>query len=391
MNRVPTPSRQRLTELFLDLARVPSPSRREREVADIITAFLGKLGMTVHEDDTGSHTGGEAGNIWCTVDGEVSAPNLALGAHMDTVEPTEEIQPVLDAEGVFRNTRATILGADDKAAIAALLHATELLVATREPFPSYELFFTVSEESGLVGAKHLGEHVFASPLAAVFDSSGPVGGITVKAPSQQGLQAVFRGRAAHAGVEPERGRSAIQAAAKAIAAMNLGRIDDETSANIGVIKGGVASNIIPDLCEVRGECRSHDEEKLVRVASAMVDALHEGAAQTGVDVEINLVHEYRAFTLSERSAVVRLSKAALAALDLHARVVTGGGGSDANVLNARGLPTVNLNAGMMQVHSPDEYLALDDLERLCSLMLQMIRLAPEFVPRATIAASRAHD
>ena len=240
-----------------------------------------------------------------------------------------------------------------------------------------------------MGAKHLGE-VLASPLAAVFDSCGAVGGITAKAPSQQGLHAIFRGRAAHSGVEPERGRSAIQAAAKAIAAMSLGRIDEETSANIGVINGGVATNIVPELCEIEGECRSHDDEKLAHIAAAMVDAIQEGAAQMGVDVDISLVHEYRAFALTGRSPVVRLSKAAISALGIEPRMQTAGGGSDANVLNARGLPTVNLDAGMMQVHSADEYVTLDDLERLCSLVLQLVALAPEYGPRER-AAGGGHE
>jgi tripeptide aminopeptidase len=300
---------------------------------------------------------------------------------MDTVAPTDDIEPVLE-DGVFRNTRSTILGADDKAAIASLLHATELLKHSGLPFPSFELFFTVSEEIGLVGAKHMGTHVLMSPLAAVFDASGPVGGITVKAPSQQGLTATFRGRAAHAGVEPERGRSAIEAAARAIAAMSLGRIDEETSANIGIIRGGVATNIVPELCEVQGECRSHDDEKLAHVAASMVDALQEGAAHAGVDVDVSLTHEYRAFALSGRSPVVRLSKAAIMAVGLEPVLKTGGGGSDANILNARGLPTVNLDAGMMQVHSQDEYITLEDLERLCAVAINLITLAPEYAPRA---------
>jgi tripeptide aminopeptidase len=391
MSTVPTPSRERLTELFLQLTRLRSPSRDERLVADAVVAHLASLGVAVHEDATGSAIGGNTGNIWCTVRGEGPAPHLAMGAHMDTVEPTDALEPVLE-DGVFRNSRRTILGADDKAALAALLHATELLKGSGLPFPSYELFFTVSEETGLVGAKHMGPNVLTSPLAAVFDASGPVGGITVKAPSQQGLTATFHGRAAHAGVEPERGRSAIQAAAKAIAAMSLGRLDDETSANIGVIHGGVATNIVPDFCQVRGECRSHDDEKLARVAATMVDALQEAAAQVGVDVDVSLVHEYRAFALTGRSPVVRLSKAAISALGLEPKVKTGGGGSDANILNARGLPTVNLDAGMMQVHSPEEYLTLEDLERLCALVLNMVLLAPDFAPRgATRSLGGTHD
>jgi tripeptide aminopeptidase len=379
MSAAPAPSRERLTELFLDLTRIKSPSRDERRVADAIKSRLEACGVTTREDDTGSAIGGNAGNLWCTVVGEGSTPHLALGAHMDTVVPTDDIDPVLE-DGVFRNSRRTILGADDKVAVAAMLHAVEILKASGQAFPTFELFFTVSEETGLVGAKHMGSNVLSSPLAAVFDASGPVGGITVKAPSQRGLTATFHGRAAHAGVEPERGRSAIQGAAKAIAAMRLGRLDDETSANIGVIQGGVATNIVPDFCEVRGECRSHDEEKLAHVAAAMVDALQEGAAHAGVDVDVSLTHEYRAFALSGRSPAVRLSKAAIAAVGLDPIVKTGGGGCDANILNARGLPTVNLDAGMMQVHSPDEHVTLDDLERLCAVALNMILLAPEFAP-----------
>lgn len=381
MTLVPKPCRQRLTDLFIDLTCRPSPSRSERSVADAVISCLEAAGLSPHEDDAGATIDGNAGNLWCLVRGEGETPHLALGAHMDTVEPSGPITPVL-SEGIFRSASRTILGADDKAAVACLLHATELLQAGGVPFPSFELFFTVAEETGLVGAKHMSPHLLTSPFAAVFDSTGPVGGITVKAPSQQSLSASFYGRAAHAGVEPERGRSAIQAAAKAIAAMQLGRIDDETSANIGVISGGVASNIVPELCEMKGECRSHDAEKLARTAAAMVDALQAGAAQAGVDVDISLVHEYHAFALTSRSPVVRLSKAAIASLGLEPRTQTGGGGSDANILNSRGLPTVNLDTGMMHVHSPEEYITLDNLERLCLLVLHLIMLAPEYAPRS---------
>jgi len=381
MSSLPTPSRQRLTELFLMLARIPSPSHNERAVADAVVSILAPLGVKVHEDDAGRTTGGDTGNLWCCVRGEGAAPHLALGAHLDTVMPTGPIEPVLGDDGLFRNAAGTILGGDDKAAIAALLHATELLAGSGEPFPSYELFFTVSEEIGLVGVKHLSASALSSPLAAVLDASGPVGGIVVKAPSMQNLRATFRGQAAHAGVEPERGRSAIQAAGRAVAAMQLGRLDRDTSANIGVISGGVATNIVPDHCLIEGECRGHDEERLAQVAAGMVDAIQEAAAQTGVDVDVSLVHEFRAFSLTGRSPVVRLAKAAVTALGLEPRILTAGGGSDANVLNARGLPTINLDAGMMRVHSPDEFIALDELEKLCALVLQLIVLAPDYAPR----------
>ncbi len=390
MTDAPLPSRDRLTELFLEFTRIASPFKHERGMADAVIKRLEAVGVAVHEDDTGRRTGGDTGNLWCTITGD-GEPHIALGAHLDTVVPTDRIEPFLDEDGVFRNRQRTILGADDKAAVAALVHATELLKGSGRSFPSYELLFTVSEEIGLVGSKHLGERVLVSPFAAVFDSAGPVGGITVKAPSHETFKATFRGRAAHAGVEPEKGRSAIQAAAKAIAAMQLGRLDEETSANIGVIRGGVGTNIVPDLCEIEGECRSHDEQKLSRVAAAMVDAMQAGATQAGVDVDIALVHEYRAFALAPRSPVVRLSKAALTDLGLEPRMQASGGGSDANILNARGLPTVNLSAGMMQVHSPDEHISLDDLEHLCGLALRMIIMAPEYGPRARASTAGADD
>ena len=380
MTKVPTPSKERLAELFLMLARLPSPSRAERRVADAVTAALEGVGLVVREDDTGTLIGGDCGNLWCVVGGDLDEPHLALGAHLDTVMPPESIEPALDGEGVFRNAKDGILGADDKAAIAALIHAAELFVQGGEPFPAFELFFTVCEEQGLVGAKHLGEAVLRSPMAAVLDSSGPVGGIILRAPSQRIIRAGFKGRAAHAGVEPELGRSAIQAAAKAIAGMRLGRLDEETTANVGVINGGVATNIVPECCLIEGECRGHDEKRLADVAAGMVDAIEQAAAEVGVDVEVELVHEFQSFALTERSPVVRLSKAAVSALGLSPRLVTAGGGSDANVLNARGVPTVNLDAGMMRVHSAEEYLALEELVRLCELALQMIVLAGDGAP-----------
>jgi tripeptide aminopeptidase len=379
---LPKPSRERLTDLFLLLTGLPSPSRHERRVADAITAFLAGVGVTTHEDKTGEAIGGDAGNLWCTVIGADPEPWVAIGAHMDTVVASDSLDPHLDTEGVFRNRRPTILGADDKAAVAAMLHATELLKASGKDFPSYEMFFSVSEETGLVGIKHMAGDVLKSPLGVVLDSTGPVGGVVSKAPSMTVFHATFRGRAAHAGVEPERGRSAIQAAGRAIAAMPLGRLDEETSANVGVIQGGVATNIVADTCHIEGECRSHDEARLAEVSGAIVDAVQRAAAETGVDVDVDLSHEFRAFALTTRSPAVRLAKAAVEGLGVEAKIMTAGGGSDANVLNARGLPTINLSIGCMCAHSPDEHVALDELERLCDLVLQIISLSPEFAPRA---------
>lgn len=294
---------------------------------------------------------------------------------MDTVPPAGDIDPVLVDGTHFRNANKGILGADDKAAIAALLHATELAINGGHPFPAFELFFTVCEENGLVGAKHLATERLRSPMAAVLDSSGPVGGLVVGAPSQMILRAAFRGTSAHAGLEPELGRSAVVAAARAIAAMELGRLDEKTSANVGLIRGGTATNVVPDLCEIAGECRGHDDERLAEVAAAMVDAIQLAATQTGVDVDVDVTDEFRCFLLPDNAPVVRLATKALTAVGLQPQSQIAGGGSDANVLNAKGLPTVNLTAGMMRVHSDQEYMPLEDLERLCQVSLQLIAQA----------------
>ncbi len=272
-------------------------------------------------------------------------------------------------DGVFRNSRRTILGADDKAAVAALLHATELLRAVGRSLSRPMSCSSPSRRRPDLSAPSTWvRNVLSSPFAAVFDSSGPGGGHNGQGSQPAGLDAVFQGtgrsRRGRAGARPQRDPRRPPRPSRR---MELGRLDEETSANIGVIHGGVASNIIPDYCEIKGECRSHDEEKLAHMAAAMVDALQEGAAQAGVDVDVTLVHEYRAFALTGRHAGGQTGKAAVTALGLEPRLLTGGGGSDANILNARGLPTVNLDAGMMQVHSPDEYLTLDDLDRLCRL------------------------
>ena len=346
-------------------------------MADRVAAHLEALGLTVDEDDTASAIGGTCGNLCCRVSGVGETAAILLGAHLDTVVPTTDIEPVL-RDGVFSNARETILGADNKAAVAALLVATERLMSSGDPFPTYDMVFTVAEEVGVLGATHVAKELLGGPFAAVFDAAGAVGGITVRAPSEQSITATFRGVAAHAGLEPERGRSAIEAAARAIASMRLGRLDDETTANVGTIEGGSAQNIVPDLCVVQAECRSHDEAKLAQVAAGIVDALERGAAEVGVDVDIDMVHGYRAFALAPRAPVVRLAKAAMAELGVESRLLASGGGSDANVFNARGLPTVNFDCGMTHVHTPDEHISLDDLERLVRLVEVLVRKAPEY-------------
>ena len=380
------PDPERLAALFLELTSCVSPSRHERPIADVIRSRLKGWGLEVREDEAGGALGADSGNLLCRVVwrdeacvGIVGAtadprPAIALGAHMDTVAPTDEIHPVLE-EGVFRNLRPTILGADDKTAVAALLHATDILLESGVPFAPFELLFTICEELGLLGAKELAAGWPASPVAVVLDAGGPVGTMVVGAPSQITWKATFVGKAAHAGMEPENGRNAVLAASKAIAIMELGRLDEQTTANVGFIAGGAATNIVPERCVVKGECRSHDEARLTDVASAMVDALQLGATDVGVDVDIDLATEYRSFALTGRSPVVRLAKQVFATLGIESAMVSAGGGSDANILNERGIPTVNLGCGMTGVHAAGETQSLDDLVRTAAVALGLMTLA----------------
>ncbi|NLE74793.1 MAG: M20/M25/M40 family metallo-hydrolase [Actinobacteria bacterium] len=370
-----------LVDLFVALTSISSPSGAEREVADFILAYLRALGLEPWEDDTGSVIGGDAGNIMCCVQADAEdVPIIVLGAHMDTVPPDGPIVPVLSG-GVFRNDAGGILGADDKTAVAALLCATKAMVTCHERLPAYELLFTVSEETALTGVKHLDQEKIKSRLGVVLDSAGPVGGIVVAAPSQNTIRATFRGEAAHAGVEPERGRNAVWAAGKALAHMTLGRLDEETTTNMGLIRGGTARNIVPAECFLEGEARSHNETKLAAATGALVDAIQLGAAETGVDVDVEVVTEYRGYHLNARSSAVRLAKRAVKEIGVQSRVEVAGGGADANVLNERGLPTVNLTTGMKDMHSAYESQPLRELERLTHLVTALVRLAPDYTSR----------
>ncbi|MHB9148841.1 MAG: M20/M25/M40 family metallo-hydrolase [Thermoleophilia bacterium] len=376
MRAAPVVDTDRLVGLFMQLAAIPSPSRREREVADVVAGRLRALGLEVVEDDAAAQVGGDTGNLRCVVPGRGEKPAVCLAAHLDTVEPSGSIEPVVE-DGVIRNSAGTILGADNKSAVSAILAVTEALVGGAASFPTYEVIFSVAEEASVLGARFLDPSLPSSPVAAVFDSSGPLGGIVVRAPSQKTIRATFRGRAAHAGLEPENGRNAIQAAAHAVSLMQLGRLDEETTANVGVIEGGVAQNIVPALCRVTAECRSLDETRLAAVSASMIDSLQLGAAKVGVDLDLDVVTEYRAFRLEKAGAAVGLALRSVEALGAPARLHASGGGSDANVFNARGVPTVNFDCGMMQVHAPEEHISVGDLVLLAGLVRNVIMMAPE--------------
>jgi tripeptide aminopeptidase len=366
-----------LVELFLELCAIPSPPGEERRVADRVTRELDRLGLDWEEDDAAARLGSSTGNIVCRVPATVDAGvPILLCAHLDTVPFEGALEPVID-DGFVRNAGGTILGADDKAAVVAMLEALRRVVADGRDHAGIELVLTPKEEIGLLGAVELDVSRLRARAGFVYDQAAPVGDIVVGAPSAQELVLRFHGRAAHAGMYPEEGRSAIVAASRAIVDMPLGRIDGRTSANVGLVKGGSARNIVPEWCELQAEVRSHDVERVGEVVQQLVDAAAYAAAVSDCTLETVLQPKYRGYRLRPDALPVRLAEAALRSTGVEPQLVLSGGAADANVLNERGLPCVNLANGMVDIHTPDERIAVDDLERMVEVTLGIVDAARE--------------
>ena len=362
-----------LRDLFVRLASIRSPSHEEREAADFVTAFLREAGLEAQEDDSAAVTGCACGNLIVRVPGRGEGTPLALCAHLDTV-PLDRAPTVIVEDGVVRSDGQTILGADDKAAVAALLLVVRDL-ALEAPAADLEVVFTAGEEIGLQGAKALAPDALRAAAVFVLDSEGAPGTVITSAPTLSVVNAAFRGLAAHAGIEPENGRSAVLAAARAVAGMRLGRLDHETTANVGLIAGGSAVNVVPGRCEVRGEVRSRDEAKLAAQLEQILEALALAAAETGVDVDVDVHEEFRGYSHVADALPLRIAATAMAEIGLEERLIGGGGGSDSNVFNARGLPAVTLGVGFEHVHSPREQIKLASLERMYQLAHALVLAA----------------
>jgi tripeptide aminopeptidase len=361
---------QRALDTFLELVQIDSPSGQEAEVADYLLRALGGLGIVAERDRTGNVIARRAGRGH-----GAGQPPLLLCAHMDTVQqPGTSVRPRID-DGVIRSDGTTILGADDKAGITAVLEALRVVAEQRLASLPLELAFTVQEETGLTGSKQLDMAGLRARRALVLDSNGPVGTIVNRAPAQNSFDVAVHGRAAHAGVSPELGVSAIQAAARALAGMRLGRIDAETTANVGVISGGAATNIVPERVELKGEARSRDEAKLQAQTDHMVELFRSAAAQDGARADVSVRRVYGAIDVPAESPLVATIAAAMRRCGLTPELVPTGGGSDANILNAAGVEAVNLGIGYTNPHSVDECLAVADLVLACRVMLEVVTSA----------------
>jgi tripeptide aminopeptidase len=358
-------------DLFLELAAIPSPPGEERAVADRVAEELRSIGLEVDEDDTGPEIGSTMGSLYARLEPTGEGMPIFLCAHLDTVPPEGPIEPVVE-EGVVRNAAGTILGADNKAAVASMIEGARRAIAEGRPHAGLELVFTAKEEVGLRGAYAFDHTRLDAALGYVYDQAAPIGEIVIGAPWAATLEVAFHGRSAHAGMYPEEGRSAIAAAARAIADLRLGRIDDETSANVGVIEGGTARNIIPEHCTLMAEARSHDEAKLADVVREMEEAFAFAAALAECEVETQIDRSYRGYRFRKDEPAVALAAQALERCGFTPSYALTGGGADANVFNERGIPCVTLANAMAEIHTPDENIAVADLEAMVDVSLALL-------------------
>jgi len=361
---------------FLELAALPSPPGEERAVADRVLDYLGALGLEADEDDAGVTVGSSIGNIYARLDAsDGPGEPLFFCAHLDTVLPEGPIEPEVGEDEVVRNAAGTILGADDKSAVAAMLEAAARLVEDGRPHAGVELLFTPKEEVGLLGAAAFDQTRFAARVGYVYDHAGPIGEIILGAPFQQKLDVRFHGRAAHAGMYPEEGRSAIAAAARAISDLRLGRLDDVTTASVGRIQGGTARNVIPEWCTFAAEARSHDERKLADLVREMVDAVTFAASLEECEVEAQVSGLSRGYRFRRDDLPVQIAAEALERVGREPSYILSGGGADANVFNERGLQCLNLANGMTDIHTPDERIAVADLHEMVEVTLALVDAA----------------
>jgi tripeptide aminopeptidase len=371
VRRASDAERERLHDTFAALCRIRSPSGQERRCADHVKHELTAIGLDVDEDEAGAAAGSDSGNLFTRIPG-AGAESIMLCAHLDTVPPTDEIEPVR-VDGGWQNARDAILGADNKAAVAVLIElARRLAAAPQPPAVGLELVFTVCEENGLHGAKAFDVSRLTSRLGYVFDHASPIGEIVTASPTYQRVIAEIRGVAAHAGLRPEDGRSAIAAAAAGIAAMRLGRIDDETTANVGTIQGGTATNVVPERCRVEAEVRSLSDQRVEAVLTEMIDHFQDGADAAECDLDVTVERMFSGYRCKPRAPVVSLAERALRSCGYEPRPIVTGGGSDANAFEAAGFTCANLANGTERNHRPDERVSFDALEGMLEVAIALI-------------------
>lgn len=375
MRRAGDAERARLHETFAALCQIESPSGGERGCADRVIAELSAMGLEVEEDGAGPEAGSDSGNLLARIPG-TSGRSVLLCAHLDTVPPTAPIEPVL-LDGGWENANAGILGADNKAAVAVMLELARRLTGLAEPpRVGIELLFTVCEEVALRGARAFDVERLTSSLGYVFDHASPIGEIVLASPTYHRLTADFHGRAAHAGIRPEDGRSAIAAAANAIAAMRLGRLDPETTANVGTIEGGTAGNVVPEHCVVMAEARGLDDARVEGVVTEMIDHFNDAAGAGECDLDLTVEKQFKGYRTRPGAPQIVLAEQALRECGYEPKRIVTGGGSDANAFEAAGFPCTNLANGTERNHEPGERVSTDALEGMLEVAIALVADVP---------------
>lgn len=368
-------NQERLVQTFVDLVRQNTPPRQEKAASDIGRAILEELGFECEYDDAGEKVGGTVGNLIAFKKGTLpDAPPIFFSAHFDTVEPTPGLEPVFDGD-VIKSGGDTILGADDKCGMAPILEAMRILEEQSIPHGDIQLLLTICEEIGLVGAKHLDPRRIKAQFGYVLDAGPPVGSLVYSAPTQDIFEVWIHGKPAHAGAQPEDGVSAILVAARAIARMKLGRIDHETTANVGIIQGGTATNIIPSECYLKCEARSRNAAKLDKQREHMITCFEEEAAAAGITLEVKNEQAYLGYELGMGDPVLTIGMAAAERIGLEPLLRVTGGGADANVFNTNGVPTTVLGCGMQNIHRHDEYVHISDMVKSTQLVVSIVQTA----------------
>lgn len=375
-------NRERMTETVLDLLRIDSHSKEEKDVAAYLVRALADAGCEVRVDDSGEKTGANTGNVIARLPGTSGgiAP-LLLSAHMDTVPPGKGVKPLRKASRI-RSDGTTVLGGDDKSGLAIILETVRVLGERAMPRGDVEIAFTVCEEIGLLGAKHLDVTSIRSRRCIVLDSND-ASMLYTRAPSSDHFQFIVHGLEAHAGVAPETGISAVRVASEAIAAIPLGRIDSQTTSNVVIVEGGGATNVVPNRVVVRGEARSHDDAVLDKTTAAIRRSFQDAAARATATVggklhrawiEEQCERDYESMAVADSAPIVRLVLDAAKASGHSVQTASIGGGSDANVFNRRGIEAVNLGTGMRDIHTVNEWLDLEDFYASATIVLECLRL-----------------
>lgn len=365
----------RLVKLFMEMVEISSVSGQESAFRDYLQRHFSARGLHCMEDEAGTALAGNSGNLLVKIAGTADASPILFLTHMDTVVPGQGIKAVLGDDQVIRSDGTTILGSDDKAGVAAILEAYDVLLEKGLAYPPLELLFTVSEEQGLLGAKHFDFSQVKSPIAYALDSSGQPGTIVYKSPCQNEIEYQVQGKAAHAGINPEEGMNAIQLMSKALAVMPCGRINASTTCNFGTIEGGKARNIVAEYCIAKGEARSLERTELDRLTGELTATFTREVEKNGGKAEIKVTYLYPEITLDPEEEVIRLAVAAAESIGLKPELVSTGGGSDASIVNENHIRCANLGIGMNAVHTTEEYIRVEDLIKDAELVLAIIEQA----------------